>query len=148
MDEIRAKVRLANTTEQENAKQGYRRDEDVRDLETDGIVDTGATHLMLPEEIVRDLGLGDQGTTRVGYADERAPEEIGIAGPVTVTMIGRSCRTDCLVGRLGTKVVIGEVVLRMLDLIADGTRHRVAPRDPAQRMAAARGIADAACWNG
>ena len=43
-----------------------------------------------------------------------------------------------MVGPRGSKVLIGQVVLQMLDLIADCTRHRLAPRDPEQRLAAAR----------
>jgi len=63
------------------------------------MVATGARMLYLPEDIVAKLGLTTRYKTRVRYADGRR-EEIPVAGPVTITIQGRSINSDCLVGPL------------------------------------------------
>ena len=38
--------------------------------------------------------------------------------------------TECIVGRAGTEVLIGHMVLTLLDLVADQETGRLAPRHP------------------
>ena len=49
----------------------------------DGIVDTGAVVLVLPQNVVERLGLKQRRTVIVTYADGRK-EERPVAGPITV----------------------------------------------------------------
>ena len=118
MGEIHADVRLENAGDREYFRRGDRAEADIRHSTVDGVVDTGAVTLVLPQNIVERLGLETQGTAFVTYADERR-EERPLAGPVVVRIGNRSMTMDCIVGPPLSEVLIGQVVLERLDLIAD-----------------------------
>ena len=67
----------------------------VRRARIDGVVDTGAVMLMLPQNVVERLGLRTRQTVIVTYADERK-EERQVAGPVTVQIGDRITQTQCV----------------------------------------------------
>ena len=50
-----------------------------------------------------------------------------LAGPVTVRIGNRAMVTDCIVGPARSETVIGEVVLKRLDLVC--ANHTLEPRD-------------------
>ena len=129
MGEIRSDVTLENTLDRGLVDRGHGEDADVRRSTIDGIVDTGAVTLVLPQNVVERLGLQQQGTAFVTYADERR-EERPLAGPVTVRIGNRAMRMDCVVGPPLSEVLIGQVVLETLDLIADCTNRTLTPRYP------------------
>ena len=85
--------------------------------------------LMLPQNVVERLGLGNKGTAFVSYADERRDER-PLAGPVSVRIGNRTMVTDCIVGPPLSEPLIGQVVLGRLDLIADCANRTVTPRYP------------------
>jgi predicted aspartyl protease len=58
MGEIRTSVRLENTGDREYVHRGDRAEADVRRTTVEGIVDTGAVNLVIPEEIARGSGCG------------------------------------------------------------------------------------------
>ena len=127
MGEIHAEVTLENAGDHEYFRRGDRAENDIRRSIVDGIVDTGAVTLVLPQNIVERLGLQTQGTAFVTYADERR-EERPLAGPVTVQIGNRSMTMDCIVGPPLSEIFIGQVVLERLDLIADCTNRTLTPR--------------------
>ena len=129
MGEIHSEVTLENTFDRGMVEGGYRNEADVRHATVDGIVDTGAVSLVLPQNVVERLGLRQQGTAFVTYADERR-EERPLAGPVTVRIGSRDMVTNCVVGPPLSEPLIGQVVLEMLDLIADCTNRTLMPRYP------------------
>ena len=129
MGEIRAEVTVENTVDRGLVRRGQGSEGNIRRTTLSGVVDSGAVSLLLPTEVVEHLGLEVVGTTRVTYADERE-DELGVAGPVTVRIGDRSVMTECIVGRTGTQVLIGQVVLEQLDLIADCRNRTPTPRDP------------------
>ncbi|MGH2609318.1 MAG: retroviral-like aspartic protease family protein [Tepidiformaceae bacterium] len=126
MGEVSVRVQLENWTDRDNVLRGLAREEDVRRTELDIVVDTGATQLVLPEEVVRELGLTPMGTTRVSYADDRT-EERPVAGIVTVLVEGRQAPVPCVVGHPGTEPLLGQIVLEMTDLLVDCARQRLVP---------------------
>ena len=74
MGEIRASVTLENRDDRGAVRLGLRAEADVRRTTVEGVVDTGAVSLVIPEEIATELGLQDWGTRTVVYADERREE--------------------------------------------------------------------------
>ena len=124
MGEIVAKVELENPRDH-----GHGQESQVRRSSIDAIVDTGAVMLVLPQNVVERLGLEQQRTVIVTYADERR-EERPLAGPVTVRIGNRSTNTDCVVGPPLSEPLIGQIVLEALDLIADCTNRTLTPRFP------------------
>ena len=127
MGEIHAEVTLENAGDREYFRRGDRTESDIRRSIVDGIVDTGAVTLVLPQNVVERLGLQTQGTAFVTHADERR-EERPLAGPVVVHIGNRSMTMDCIVGPPLSEVLIGQVVLERLDLIADCTNRTLTPR--------------------
>lgn len=65
MGEIRADVTLANTVDRGVFDRGHGAEADIRRSTVDGIVDTGAVTLVLPQNVVERLGLEPQGTAFV-----------------------------------------------------------------------------------
>ena len=129
MGEISVDFELENPVDRENFERGLRDESAVPRTRVQGIVDTGAMMLVLPQNIVERLGLRVQDTVVVTYADNRK-EERPVAGPVTVRICGRSTRTDCVVGPPSGEVLIGQIVLEALDLIADCTNRTLTARVP------------------
>ena len=129
MGEINAEITLENADDRAYVRRGDRDESEVRHTTIDGIVDTGAVTLVLPQNVVERLGLPQQGTAFVTYADERRDER-PLAGPVTVRIGNRSMTMDCVVGPPLSEALIGQVVLETLDLIADCTHRTLTPRYP------------------
>ena len=70
MGEIVATMELENTVDREVVSQGLRDESTVRRTTVDGVVDTGAVMLVLPEDVVDRLGLRTQREVVVAYANE------------------------------------------------------------------------------
>ncbi len=128
MAEIRASVMLENSGGREYAYRGDRAEADIRRATVEGVVDTGAVSLVIPEEIATELGLRHEGTRTVVYADERRERR-----PVTNVRIeigNLATWTEVIVGPAGSEVLIGQLVLEALDLIADCRSRTLAPQHP------------------
>ena len=129
MGEIAVDFELENPVDRENFERGLGDESGVPRTRVQGIVDTGAMMLVLPQNVVEQLGLRVQDTVVVTYADNRK-EERPVAGPVTVRICGRSTRTDCVVGPPSGEVLIGQIILEALDLIADCANRTLTARVP------------------
>lgn len=127
MGEIVASVELENTADRNIASEGLRDESTIRRTTVDGVVDTGAVMLVLPENVVGRLGLKTQRQVVVTYADERK-ETRPVAGPVTIRIGNRFMISECVVGPPLSEPLIGQIVLEALDLVADCTNRTVAPR--------------------
>ena len=128
MGEIRTNVTLENRDDRGAVDLGLRAEADVRRTTVEGVVDTGAVSLVVPEEIATELGLRRWGTRTVVYADERREERP--LTDVTIEIGDLAARTEAIVGRKGSEVLIGQVVLELLDLVADCRNRTLTPRHP------------------
>lgn len=124
--EVRVPVLLENSFEARDARRGRIPESDVHRVRRDLIVDTGASSLVLPEEIVEALALDDTGVTEVRYADNRIVER-PLAGMVTLHVAGRKATVECLVGERGTEPLLGQIVLEITDLLVDCNNRRLVP---------------------
>ena len=127
MGEIVTRLELENAADREIARLGLREESSVRHASVDGVVDTGAAMLMLPQNVVERLGLPIHDTVIVSYADERK-EERQVAGPLRIRIGNRAMSADCVVGPPLSEPLVGQIVLERLDLIADCANGTVAPR--------------------
>lgn len=129
--EIRAQVTLETSVDRAILDRGHGVEAEIRRTTIKGIVAVGAmVSLLVPEEVVTELGLRHAGTrTIIVHADERR-EERPVAGPVTIEIGGRATHTDCIVGARGSELLIGHIVLDMLDLVADSTTQTLTLRHP------------------
>ena len=128
MGEIRQSVTLENSGDREIAYRGHGTETDIRRTTIEGVVDTGAVSLVIPEEVATELGLRHEGTRTVIYADERR-EERPVTN-VTIRIGNLATWTEAIVGPPGSQVLIGQVVLEILDLIADCKNRTLTPRHP------------------
>ena len=127
MGEIVASMELENAGDREVVSEGLRDESTVRRATVEGVVDTGAVMLMLPEDVVSRLGLRTRRQVTVTYANEYR-ETRQVAGPVTVQIGNRFMNTDCIIGPPLSEPLIGQIVLEALDLVADCANRTVGPR--------------------
>ena len=127
MGEIVASMELENTVDRDNASDGLRDESTVRRATVDGVVDTGAVMLVLPEDVVDSLGLRTRREVLVTYANDYS-ENRSVAGPVTVQIGNRFMNADCIIGPPSSEPLIGQIVLEALDLVADCGNRTLGPR--------------------
>jgi len=124
-------IDLANNKDLMRAEAGDMPPEQVRRLRIRGVVDSGATRLVVPERVVRELGLTITGQAGVRYGDGRTAQR-PMAGGVHLTWGGRSSVFNAIVEPDRDSALIGAIVLEDLDLIVDCTTQTLRPRDPKQ----------------
>jgi clan AA aspartic protease len=124
MGEVRVKVRLTNAGDEVMAQRGFIRPAEIRSLEVEAVVDTGAVRCVMPAKVADALGLGIAGQRRAQYADGRS-EEVNVTQPVRIELEGRPTYEDCLV--LGDEMLIGQTALESTDLFVDCVNGRLVP---------------------
>ena len=122
-------VELANNGDREYARRGDLPAEQVRRMKVRGVVDSGATMMVVPEAVVRQLGLETRGTTKVRYANGQTAER-PLARNIALSCQGRESVFDAVVEPSRSSALIGAVVLEVLDFVVDCGRQRLVPRDP------------------
>jgi predicted aspartyl protease len=83
----------------------------------DALVDTGATMLSLPTDIIRQLGLSKQSTRRVNTS--KGVDEADVYAAVRLTIKGRTCTVDAIEVPNGVPVLVGQIPLEYLDFVVD-----------------------------
>ena len=123
LGEIRIDVAVENVADRALFEQGYGEESDIRRVNLEGVVDTGAIMSMLPSGVVERLGLAVRRTVRARDGEERP-----VAGPLTIRIGDRFMNTDCIVGPPSSDPSIGRTGLATLGLIADRANRALAPR--------------------
>lgn len=124
-----AELEVANNEDLALANRGLLEPEKVRRQKVEGLVDTGASRLVLPASVVKKLGLAVTKQVRVRYADRRTALRDAVEN-VQVKLLGRTGVFTATVEPKRRRALIGAIVLEDLDLIPDPTGHRLVPRDP------------------
>src|SRR4029079_13673093 len=117
-------VKISNCTDVENARRGLMPTASVRSIQIDALVDTGATMLALPEDVVEKLGVPSLGIRRVRDA-RGIVVEVPWVGDLRVEILGREMTTDALVLPSGATPLIGQIPLEALDLVVDPKSREV-----------------------
>ncbi|HEV3262745.1 MAG TPA: aspartyl protease family protein [Gemmataceae bacterium] len=129
MGRVLVELALANYQDMLLADAGTLAPDKVRQTRLPGIVDTGATRLVLPEAVVTQLGLPAAGETKVRYADQRSTNR-PMVRDVWVTLQGRRAAFTAIVEPDRRAALIGAIVLEELDLVVDHSTQTLHPRDP------------------
>lgn len=124
MGEVIVKVKLTNYADELMARRGHLAEDQIRFIEAEAIVDTGAVQSVLPAAIVKRLGLDRLSTQVAQYADGRQ-EEVDVTDVVTFEVLGRKVKEEALV--LGDEILIGQTVLEKTDLHVDCRGQRLIP---------------------
>jgi clan AA aspartic protease len=117
MGKVMIKMKLTNHVDQGAAARGFIPASEVRSIEIDGLVDTGAVTLALPTDVVEKLGLPVIGKTTVSLAD-KTPREVPIVA-LHLEILGRPMVLDAFVLPTGATPLIGQIPLERLDLLVD-----------------------------
>ena len=120
MGEIVVEIEVANPHDLVRAESGLDRGADVRRLRIPATVDPNAMMLALPAETIAALGLQDEiaDWRHSGYA---------VVNAIAVKAGGRSMGGNCLVLPAGERAVVGQTVMRKMDLVVDEESHALVP---------------------
>ena len=129
MGRFSVEVELANDADLMRAEIGDISADQVRRLRIRGVVDSGATRLVIPESVAKQLGLEISGNVSVRYADGRTAEQ-AVAQRVRLSCQGRESIFSAIVEPGRESVLIGAIVMEELDFLIDCTGQRLVPRDP------------------
>jgi clan AA aspartic protease len=120
------KIKLTNDYELTQAEAGTLGADKVRSVEIEALVDTGATMMMLPADVVARLGVPIKGRRKVRYADSRVEEVPWVAG-VRIDVRGRNAVVSALVGVAGSTALLGQIPLEEMDFIVDPKSRELRP---------------------
>jgi predicted aspartyl protease len=98
----------------------------MKTREVEAVIDTGATMLVLPRNVVEELGLRKIGERRVRYANNQIQIKSVYRG-VILELKGRDGIFDVLGEVEGSEPLVGQIVLEALDLIVDPIAKTVIP---------------------
>lgn len=129
MGRFSVEIKLANNVDLALASRGKINADEVRRATVRGVVDSGATRLVLPKRTVQELGLKATGKVGVRYADGRRAVR-SVVDNVHVQLLGRSSVFKASVEPRRDSALIGAIVLEDLDFLVDSSRQRLIPRDP------------------
>jgi len=127
MGEVVEKIELENYVDRYLADEGKIKSSQVRKVTINALVDTGATMLILPQDVVERLGLKTSRKVIVTYAGGRR-DECDVAGGLIVKIGDRHAYMECIVGQPTSEALIGQVVLKVLDLLVDPREQKLTPR--------------------
>ncbi|MEH3106633.1 MAG: clan AA aspartic protease [Sphingomonas fennica] len=96
--------------------------DDLRPVEIDALVDSGAINLCIPDIVRRELGF-EISRTRVAQMADGSLVEVGIVEPVSVRFDNRQTTTTAMV--LGTEVLLGAIPMQDMDVMIDPRNERL-----------------------
>lgn len=124
MGEVKVAIKLINTTDMALRRRNLLNAEEVRQIEANALIDTGAVSFVLPSLVVERLGLERPFKQVVEYADGRR-EEVDLTEPVLIELMGRHTVEEALV--IGDEVIVGQTILEKTDLHVDCRERRLLP---------------------
>ncbi len=124
MGAVRVKIQLKNAIDEELVNRGLLAPNLLRQLEIEGLVDTGAVGLVIPQRVVEELGLRIRGE-KIFQRKNGSKESIGTTEAIIIEYEGRETVNEALV--VGNEVLIGRVILAKLDLLVDCKNQRLIP---------------------
>ncbi len=129
MGRFSVEFKLANSIDVADVRRGMLAAEKVRQTTIQGVVDTGATRLVIPASVAAQLGVREVGETRVRYADKRTATR-KLVDDVLVELLGRQATFLASVEPDRDTALIGAIVFETLDFVVDCSTQTLRPRDP------------------
>jgi len=114
MDKVIERVKITNVFEP------------GKSIEIDALIDTGATMVVLPQDIVRELELRKVREIKVRYANNKV-EMKPVYRAAVIEILGREGTFDVICEKEGSQPLMGQVVLEVLDLVVDPRTRKLMP---------------------
>jgi len=124
MSIVYTELTLKNKIDAANAKQGFIKENEIRQMTVNAIIDTGAWTIVINEETRTKLGLMDEGIGEAALADGQKAE-YPMAGPLEIWWKNRHMVCDALVIPDAPDVLLGALVLEHMDLTVNPLRELV-----------------------
>jgi predicted aspartyl protease len=129
MGRFNVELQIANNDDLALVRRGMLTADKVRKEKLLGVVDSGASKLVLPQSLVKRMGLPIGDKINVVYADGRKTQRHEVQG-VYLELLGRHGIFTAIVEPNRKTALIGALVLEDFDLLVDCLRQRLIPRDP------------------
>ncbi len=124
MGRVDTSLIISNRADQIEAERGLRDAKDTRSVTLDGVlVDTGATYLSVPADIVARLGLTILRELTIQTA--AGPRRARLFRDATLSVMGREGTVDVLELPEGIQPLLGVIPLEVLGLEPDVARRRL-----------------------
>jgi clan AA aspartic protease len=120
------KIKLTSYTDIIRAQDGHLAPELIRSMEVDALIDTGASTLILPADVVAKMGFTQVEVKKVRLADGSLIDSPRVSG-IHLEICGRDMLTSAYVMPVGTTPLVGQIPLEELDLIVDAKRQELRP---------------------
>jgi clan AA aspartic protease len=124
MSVVYTTITLKNEIDGAFAEKGYIKEDEIRQITAQAIVDTGAWTLVISNETRDKLGLRDKGFGEATLADGQTAE-YPMAGPLEVWWKDRRLTCDALVMPDAPDILLGKWILAGLDLTINPKRELV-----------------------
>ena len=119
MGRVIVSAKMENLLDLYEVTQGRLKAEEVRAVViSDALVDTGATHLCLPQHFIQQLGLQHY-RTRKARTSSGELRDFEMYGMVRLTIQGRECNTEVAALSDDCPALIGQIPLELLDWVVD-----------------------------
>lgn len=105
----------------------------TKSAEVDAVIDTGATMLVLPQNLVDALGLIKIRDAKVKYANNQVQLR-SVYRAVNLELKGRSGTFDVLAEAEGSQPLVGQIILEVLDLVVDPATRTLIPNPRSPEM--------------
>ena len=124
MSIVYTEITLINEGDTVLAKRGYIKEDEIRQMTVQSIVDTGAWTIVINEETREKLGLMDKGCGEAILADGQKGE-YPMAGPLEIWWKNRHLVCEALVIPDAPDILLGAWVLEGMDLTINPKRELV-----------------------
>jgi clan AA aspartic protease len=124
MSIVYTELTLTNEIDSAFAEEGYIKENEVRQMTVQAIVDTGAWTIVINNETRKKLGLRDKGLGDATLADGQK-EEYPMAGPLEIRWKNRRFTCDALVLPDAPDILLGAIPLEGMDLTINPKRELV-----------------------
>jgi predicted aspartyl protease len=137
MGRVAIEMEVCNGGDETLVRAGHLAADRIRRASLTALVDTGATMLVLPEDVVQRLGLPVVRMVRSRLGNGQIVSST-IYGPARLTVLGRVANLDVMSVPAGAPALLGQVPLELLDFVVDLKNRRLAPNpespDPAMAL--------------
>jgi clan AA aspartic protease len=124
MSVVYTEITLKNEDDTFCAEKGYIKEDEVRQMTVQAVVDTGAWTLVINNETREKLGLRDKGFGEANLADGKKGE-FPMAGPLEIKWKNRHFTCDALVLPDAPEILLGAIPLEGMDLTINPKRELV-----------------------
>lgn len=122
MGEVRVTVTISNAVDAGMARRGLMPKEEIRTIEVEAVVDTGAVRSCIPVDLKEKLGLETERHINAQMANGLT-QNVEVTEAAYILIMDRLATESFIV--LGSEVLIGQTALESTDLLVDCNRQRV-----------------------